>query len=229
MINEKEIKSDLVPTTPDDTVNDLIPTTPDGSPPDDTVNDLIPTTDIKKQQNIDQLKQTYADITKQKINRQKNIFSPVIDTKKMVLPVTHVDKNLENKLLKNLQNKLESKCNKHGLIKHDSVKIINISAPSVMGNHAEFHVTYQALTCDPVEGMIVEAKIANITKAGIRAELVNVDKSPMIIFISRDHNNNNHRFNSMKENEVINVKIIGVRYELNDEFVSVIGELYQYN
>lgn len=41
---------------------------------------------------------------------------------------------------------------------------------------AEFHVTYQALACNPVEGMIVESTIINITKAGVRAELQNFVK-----------------------------------------------------
>jgi DNA-directed RNA polymerase subunit E'/Rpb7 len=216
----------LLPQTPDGSPPNLLPQTPDGSPqPNAEIPDGPPPD--KKQQQLDLLKQTYVDVAKRKMNRQKNIFNPIIDTIKIVLPINKIDKNLHSKMKENLKKKLELKCNKHGLIKKDSVLILNISAGGVSGCIADFIVTYQALACNPIEGMIVEASILNITKAGIRAELVNYDESPMIVFISRDHHHNNEYFKRLKEKSLINVKIIGVRYELNDKFVSVIGELYK--
>lgn len=225
---------DFQPETPEGPPPGFQPQTPEGPPPEiitQTVqNQSILNEDNeenKKQQQLDLLKQTYVDIAKRKMNRQKNIFNPIIDTTKIVLPIYKVDKNLNVKMKTYLKEKLELKCNKHGLIKKDSIIILNISAGGVSGCIAEYMVTYQALACNPVEGMIVEATILNITKAGIRAELVNYNESPMIIFISRDHHHNNEYFKSLKEKSMINVKIIGVRYELNDKFVSVIGELYK--
>ena len=133
-----------------------------------------------KKKQLDILKQTYVDVAKKKINKQKNIFNPVIDTEKVIIMINKVDKNVQTLIHNTLKSKLESKCNRHGLIKEDSIQIINISSASVKGNVAEFYVTYQGLACNPVEGMIVEANIVNITKAGIRAELVNFNKSPII-------------------------------------------------
>lgn len=221
--------------TPEGPPPNFKPGTPEGPPPG-LITQSVPDQTIlieennendKKQQQLDLLKQTYVDITKRKMNRQKNIFNPIIDNIKIVLPINKIDKNLNVKMKTYLKEKLELKCNKHGLIKKDSVIILNISAGGVSGCIADFMVTYQALACNPVEGMIVEATILNITKAGIRAELVNYSESPMIIFISRDHHHDNEYFKSLKEKSMINVKIIGVRYELNDKFVSVIGELYK--
>ena len=183
--------------------------------------------DEGKQKQIDKLRQTYIDIAKRKLGRQKNIYSPIIDVEKIHIPMNQIDKNITKRITKILKDRLELKCNRHGLIKEDSIMVISVSSPSVKAKTAEFHVTYQALTCNPVEGMIVEATIVNITKAGIRAELPNYNVSPMVIFIARDHNNANNYFNSLKENDVINAKVIGVRYELYDTFVSVIGELYR--
>ena len=235
LIDSNEIDINPTPQTPEGPPPNLQPQTPEGPPPNfqsQTVQDQAIINEDneendKKQQQLDLLKQTYVDIAKRKMNRQKNIFNPIIDTIKIVLPINKIDKNLNVKMKTYLKEKLELKCNKHGLIKKDSIIVLNISAGGVSGCTAEFIVTYQGLACNPVEGMIVEATILNITKAGIRAELVNYNESPMIIFISRDHHHNNEYFKSLKEKSMINVKIIGVRYELNDKFVSVIGELYK--
>ena len=183
------------------------------------------TNDVEKQKQLDLLKQTYVDVAKKKINRQKNIYNPVIDTEKIVLSVNQIDKTLKEKIKKKMEEKLELKCNKHGLIKKNSIIIINISPSNIKGSNAEFLVTYQAMACNPVEGMIIDVNVVNITKAGIRGEFVSNDESPIIVYISRDHNNNSSYFNKISENQVISVKIIGVRYELNDKYVSTIGEL----
>ena len=66
--------------------------------------------------------------------------------------------------------------------------------------------------------------VRSITKIGIRAEL-NDDFNPFLIFIARDHHYNNEYFNPIKQNDIINVKVIGQRYELFDKYISIIGEL----
>ena len=68
--------------------------------------------------------------------------------------------------------------------------------------------------------------VKSITKVGIRAEL-NETYNPYLIFVARDYNYNNEEFSKINLNDIINVKVIGQRYELNDSFISVIGELLQ--
>jgi len=46
-----------------------------------------------------------------------------------------------------------------------------------------------------------------------------------VIFIARDHHYYVDKFADIKEDEIIQVKIIGTRFELNDKYVSVIAEL----
>ena len=208
------------PQTPTDTPPEFEGMTPEETPPMDEEED-------NKQKQIERLKQTFAEVTRKKMNRQKNIFSPVIDTAKVYLKIYEVNKNVREKIKSTLVSQLESKCNKHGLIKEGSVQIINTSSATIRMNRAEFTVTYQALACHPVEGMIVEVGVVNVTKAGIRAELMGEEQSPLVIFVARDHHNNNNYFNNIKEKDSIHVKIVGVRFELNDTYVSVIGELYR--
>jgi hypothetical protein len=70
----------------------------------------------------------------------------------------------------------------------------------------------------------------NITQAGIRAfTSLDEKKSPVIIYVSRDHHSSNSYFNSVNEKDFICVRAIGQRFELNDKQVSVIGELMPKN
>ena len=49
--------------------------------------------------------------------------------------------------------------------------------------------------------------------------------SPVIVFIAKDHHYNIQKFNEIQVGDIINVRVIGQRFELNDKYVSVIGEL----
>ena len=86
-------------------------------------------------------------------------------------------------------------------------------------------VTFDCEICHPAEGITINCIVKNVTKAGIRAEVIVNDETPIVVFIARDHNFNNKEFGDVKESDVIVVKIVGKRYELEDTFISVIGEL----
>lgn len=73
--------------------------------------------------------------------------------------------------------------------------------------------------------MLISCIAKNITKAGIRGESANDVPSPVIVFIAKDHHYNISYFNEVKEGDKITVRVIGQRFELNDKYVSVIGEL----
>ena len=65
--------------------------------------------------------------------------------------------------------------------------------------------------------------VDNITKAGIKASIPGED-SPIIVFIVRDHHHRLKEFSTLKVGEMIDVRVSGHRYELNDDYISVIGE-----
>jgi hypothetical protein len=84
------------------------------------------------------------------------------------------------------------------------------------------------MICHPVEGMDIECTCKTLTKAGIHAEVI--DQSghiPITIFISRDHHMSHHDFSLVKENNRLIVKIIGIRFELNDPYICAIGRLLE--
>jgi hypothetical protein len=73
--------------------------------------------------------------------------------------------------------------------------------------------------------MLISCVAKNITKAGIRAESASDVPSPVVVFIAKDHHYNISYFNEVKEGDKIIVRVIGQRFELNDKYVSIIGEL----
>ena len=75
----------------------------------------------------------------------------------------------------------------------------------------------------PVEGTRFRVTIKNITKAGIRAETREMP-SPVVVFIARDHHFQNVYFSKLQIGEDINIRVIGIRYELNDSYIAIIAE-----
>lgn len=155
-----------------------------------------------------------------------DIYSQGIITEKCVLSFNEIGQNLKQILEEKIKHKLEGKCGKDGFCKPNSVRIMTYSSGIIHhGSHIQFTVVLEAMFAFPVEGMLMNVVADNITKAGIKASIPGEEDSPVIIFISRDHFNMDDYFNSIKEGDKITVRVIGQRFELNDPFISVIGEL----
>ena len=161
-----------------------------------------------------------------KVMSTKSIYNKNILTRKVHMNINEIGSNLQQNLEKTLVSMLEEKCAVEGFIKKNSIKLLTYSSGTVGHKNIEFNTSFECLVCKPVEGMIVSNCIVkNNTKAGIRAVLNDETQSPLIIFVSRDHNYKNESFSKVNENDIITVKIIGIRYELNDTSISAIAEL----
>ena len=169
-------------------------------------------------------------VVKQKIKRKDTklttIYSRCLITRNIVLPITNIGKNIKEVIEENIKSNFEGKCLVEGFIKPNSAKIITYSSGIIYrGSSVSFEVIFECEVCFPVEGMLVSCVAKNITKAGIRAESATEVPSPVVVFIAKDHHYNVSHFNDVKEGDKINVRVIGQRFELNDKFVSIIGEL----
>jgi DNA-directed RNA polymerase subunit E'/Rpb7 len=151
-------------------------------------------------------------------------------SKKIVLKITEIGKNIKSNLEKKIKLSIEGKCITEGFVRPNTVDVISYSSGLIKDDQIEFQVIYRCLICNPVKGMEVECKVKNITKAGIHAEVKdNEDNIPIIVFIARDHNYSNHLFDEVEKDKVINAKIIGVRFELNDPSITAIAYLMNPN
>jgi len=163
---------------------------------------------------------------KRRETRIHTVYSRCLITRKIVLPITSIGKNLQEVVEENIKASFEGKCVVEGYIKPNSCKIITYSSGIIeRGNNILFEVVFECDVCFPVEGMLIQCVAKNITKAGIRAESANDVPSPVVVFIAKDHHFNVAHFAEIKEGDKINVRVIGQRFELNDKYISIIGEL----
>lgn len=161
-----------------------------------------------------------------KKKKDAQLYSSAIITQTVHIAITNIGRNIDNTLKNIIANNIEGKCVSEGFIKPKSVEIISYSNGVQSGYNIVFEVVIECLVCNPVEGMIISCIAKNITKAGIRAS-VSDDNDPLVIFIARDHNYLSKAFSDIEENQEIKIRVIGQRYELNDKYISVIGELIE--
>ncbi len=159
-----------------------------------------------------------------KKKRNFDIYKNSLINQQVYISIMNVNKNIKETLRNTIASNIEGKCISEGYVKPDSVQIITYSSGVIKGSDILFEVVLECKVCCPVEGMHIICVAKNITKAGIRAEL-NEENSPVVIFIARDHNYLSKTFSSIQENEEIKIRVIGQRYELNDKYISIIGEL----
>jgi len=162
---------------------------------------------------------------KQNIYKQ-NIYNDILITKKILLGINSIGSNLKQTLEKALVSQHTGRCMEEGFVKPMSIRILSHSSGKIEASRVLFEVVFECKVCSPVEGMIIECVAKNVTKAGIKAEVDEIP-TPLIIFLARDHHQSSKYFNSVNVNEKIKVRVIGQRFELNDEYVSIIAELVE--
>jgi DNA-directed RNA polymerase subunit E'/Rpb7 len=150
---------------------------------------------------------------------------------KIALSITEIGKNLTQNLEKLIRLKTEGKCIAEGFIRPNSVRVINYSSGLIKDDHVEFCTTYECMVCYPIKDMMVSCTVSEVTKAGIHAYVKDADSDnvPITVFVARDHHSTSKYFNSIKENAVIEARIIGIRFELNDPSITTIASLVERN
>ena len=171
----------------------------------------------------------YSSMNKQSDNKKiYGVFSPAILTHKVMLSITEVGKTVKQNLERDISYRVTGKCIAEGIVKPNSVRIINYSSGSVRGDRVEFQVMFECMVCNPVEGMLIECTTKTITKAGIHAEVVDEDGSvPVTVFIALDHQFTDKNFANVVENDKLVANVIGSRFELNDPYICVIAKLLE--
>ena len=176
-----------------------------------------------------EIMETKTSLPQQKIYKKKEIkysgiYSRSLITRSVVLPIVTIGKNIKETIEKCIAINFEGKCIVEGFVKPSSSKIITYSSGVVQGTNIKFEVVFECQICCPVEGMLIPCIAKNITKAGIRAESDEEIPTPIVVFIMRDHHYMSKYFSTINENDKIMVRVIGQRFELNDKYVSIIGE-----
>lgn len=155
------------------------------------------------------------------------VYMKSVLDRKICLSITEIGKNVKSNLETKLNASLGGRCVNEGYIRPKSLKILNYSSGMVNNNVVEFHVVFEAMVCLPTENMIIECICKTITKAGIHAHVIDDEKNmPITLFIARDHHHLDERFSKIKEGDSLMSEVIGIRYELDDDYISVLGKLF---
>ena len=158
----------------------------------------------------------------------KNIYTKQIINEKISLKFSDVNSNLENIITEKVKTKIEGKCINHGYVKTNSIKLLTYSCGELFSDSIIFDLVIECLISCPFESMILECKVVSTTKVGIKCNINDdSDSNPYLIFVARDHNYNNAKFSNINIEDIIYVRVIGHRFELNDTFISVIAELVE--
>ena len=195
-------------------INDNEPETTEGLNEEGT-NEFNEVNEVDK---VDEVKVLHGD----------DVFVRTIIEKTVHLPIMMIGKNVRRNIKSVLERKCEGVCIEQGYVKQNSINIVAFSCGETIGEYVTFQVTFECMICYPVEGMFISCYTKEITKAGIRAEIYEhrtLERStPLMIYVARDHHYNTTDINNVSKNEQIIARILGVRFELNDPFVSVIAE-----
>jgi DNA-directed RNA polymerase subunit E'/Rpb7 len=163
---------------------------------------------------------------KEKDSTIYGVYTRSILNKRVTLSITEIGRNLKQNLEEKIVANIAGKCIHQGFIKPGSIKIVKYSCGEIVADYVQFNVTFECMICLPTEGALVECVTKTVTKAGIHAQVVDADKAiPLTVFIARDHHYMDERLNKLKEGDAIIVRIIGIRYELNDMYICAIAKL----
>jgi|UniRef100_A0A6C0AS81 hypothetical protein len=160
---------------------------------------------------------------------QQKIYDVYINstlTMRIPLTINEVGRNIKQNLERMISKNIEGRCVAEGFIKPGTINVLSYSSGTINNNKVEFQTVFECKICYPVEGMWIECMTKTITKAGIHAEVIDKEGNiPITVFVARDHHYTDKQFSELKENTKIVVRIVGVRFELNDPYICVIGKL----
>lgn len=167
---------------------------------------------------------------KKKESMNSKLFTPTILTKKVNLHFNKCLNNTKGKLQSYLNKTYTGKCQEEGFIRENSIEITSYSAGLCKAENVEYMVVFTCDVCNVFEDMILDCVVENTTKAGLKCKAANFgdtseenQRSPVVVFCARDHHYNHSNFHNIGVDQTISVNVIGSRYELHDEYISVIG------
>ena len=154
-------------------------------------------------------------------------IAKMLEMRVTLLPMEIGTNVTKDNLRLTLETSIGGKCIEEGYVRPNTIKIQSYSAGVLKKDRIEFYVVFECKTYNPAEGSwIKQCRVSSVTKAGIHANVIDEEQNtPATVFIIRDHFGDNKYFNTIQEEDEVNIKVIGVRFELNDPFVEILGNL----
>jgi predicted NAD-dependent protein-ADP-ribosyltransferase YbiA (DUF1768 family)/DNA-directed RNA polymerase subunit E'/Rpb7 len=154
-----------------------------------------------------------------------SVYKKSLLNRNVLIPMNQMGGNVTDILHESLK-VMEGTCVEEGYVQKDTINIFNYSCGVLKGHSVHTQVTFECYIANPFPGETFECIVEHNTKAGIKARL-NEKESPFIVFLARDHHNKIPEFSDIKENDIIQVSVLGQRFEINDPKISIIATLIE--
>lgn len=161
-----------------------------------------------------------------------SLYNSTCIRRKLCIPFSDIPnfKCMEDHLKHVVSTEIDGRCIAEGFVKPGSCNLRSHSIGTFAAGNIRFDLEIECMLCCPKEGAIMSCIAKTVTQAGIRAHACTTP-SPVVIYISREMHDattriiaNNVSMDSIKPGDMIQVRVVGRRFELNDKQVSIIGE-----
>jgi len=157
-----------------------------------------------------------------------NIYFTSIIKKSIIIEPKKQHVPLQDTIHSLIKQEFEGKCIEEGFIKSGSTHIIKRSllktVPNNFGANMYVDVRFKAEVCRPVKGNIIECTVEKINKMGLLAT-----SGPLSVVIPRNFHSNKDAFKDIDIKSVIQIEVIGSRFEINWDHIDVIAKLYSHD
>lgn len=155
-----------------------------------------------------------------------SVYQKSLLTRNVSIPMSQMGGDVK-KILKQSLSIMEGACVEEGYMEPDSIEIFTYSCGVLKGSFASIQVVFECNIANPFAGQLFTCVVEHNTKAGIKARLQTDSESPFILFLARDHHTAHPTFSEIKEGAIIQVSVLGQRYEINDPKISIIATLIE--
>ena len=150
-----------------------------------------------------------------------------------------IGKNFRDVLTLKIKNANEGKCTRYGYVVPNSVQLLHHSCGKLDGASLNgdivYEVEYQATVCNPAENSVVQARVVNVNRFGILAHGGQLPKDQfdgvvniLEIIVAKQAVSSlasDVDLNRVRIGDVVQVQILGKRFELNDTRITVVGKI----
>jgi DNA-directed RNA polymerase subunit E'/Rpb7 len=153
-------------------------------------------------------------------------MDPLFERRELVRNV-HVEsrflqRNIYASILGQLRSKYEGVCVAEGFIQPQSIVIVehSMGRMNLIRGGIDYVVRFQADVCFPHPNQVFRAPVTLKSKIGIHAEML-----PVKVLLPRDLHIGVPEFEDIKENETVEFRVIGSRFQQGDDTIVVLGKL----
>jgi hypothetical protein len=135
--------------------------------------------------------------------------------------------NVETLFKSILEQELEGKCAVEGFVKRGSIGISKYSVGILKEHMVHFTVDFSADVLYPLKEQLLKCTVVGPNHYGLHCKLKEDHQTDACeIYIPRDHHHPTARLNKYVAGSDIEVKVQGIRYEVNDAQITVIAAIH---